>query len=65
MSSVASRAVRNITGTRRRQRAEALAHLEAVEVGEHDVEHDEVGPEAATARSASRPFAAVSTSNPS
>ena len=44
--------------------AHAPAHLEAVEVGQHDVEHDEVGDCSSTAASASRPVDADDTSNP-
>ena len=44
-SSVESRAVRNTTGTWCAVGAQALHDLEAVAVGEHHVEHDEVGPE--------------------
>ena len=41
MSSVASRAVRKTIGTLERSPAQAPGDLEAVDVGEHDVEHDQ------------------------
>ena len=65
MSSTPSRAVRNSTGVRWPDAAQPLRHLEAVEVGQHHVEHDEVGRVLSTAASASRPFSALETSNPS
>ena len=43
MSSVASRAVRNSTGVLLAVGAQPPAHLEAVEVGQHHVEDDQVG----------------------
>ena len=45
MSSVASRAVRKMTGASGAVGAQPPAHLEAVEVGEHHVEQQHVGPE--------------------
>ena len=61
---------RVLRGQEENRRLEALlpqppADLDAVEVGEHPVEHDEVGLARATAAIASRPFTASSTSNPS
>ena len=65
-SSTASRAVRNSTGTSGLVAAQPAQHLEAVDVGQHDVEHHGVGPELARPRGprTSR-RAAVRTSQPS
>ena len=65
MSSVASRAVRNSTGTLSRPERMRRHDLEAVEVGQHHVEEDEVGRELPHARrDPSRPLAAAVTSKP-
>ena len=45
--------------------AQPAQHLEAVEVGQHHVEHDGVGPNSRAERTAASPLAAVRTSQPS
>ena len=44
---------------------DALAHLEAVEAGEHEVEHDEIGVQLGARSTPAGPSAAISTANPS